>query len=652
MIVELLFNFFLSVISFFFCFYLPGNIISKKLHLNLENLEFHVFSSGLGMVFFVLLAFVFDLLKIFYLVIPLFILINIYSLKNLDFKKIKVDFKINKNVLLLLTLSIVFTLPMITRFDNGSSIRLIIDAPWHFSLINELVANFPPNHPNMAGVAMNPYHFFADYLIAKVMQIFPIGLPFSYFQYFSFLTSFLWVFGTFILVKRWTKNNLISIASVMLSLFGGSFAFVLLFFGESSLSLNSAFGILQPDLSLINPPFAMSLVILIFGLFSVLYYLQTRDKKMLFLLPLFFGIAAMFKVYSGMILFFILFLFAITRSIKKDFSFIIPVFLTSLIFYITYWSFVGKSGFLMFAPLWAPHDVVRSNFPGLIYQHRFEKYMKDFEFTKLFIFETFIFAIYFIGNLGTRLLGLALVPFSKHRKVLFSEFGILIILATLFSFFVPLLFMQSIKPYEIVQMFNYFLFFVAIISSIGFMRLLQLKSKKLVYFIIIIITLLTIPTLVDDYYRIIFKQFDVISGSRYYSYKYLRGIGDYSFVVMEIPAKAMISTTSAIFNNFTNGMDIDLPALANKSTFLTNSPIGFPEKELKKRLDIIYQFSTYVYATPSASLSNKIENYVISTIRKNNIKYIYTSDNAQNLDKVQNLKRIYNHGTVKIYEVI
>jgi len=87
MIIQYITDFILSVISFFFCFYLPGNIILKKVKINLENFEFHIFSVAIGFVLFTLLSFIFYISKVFYLIIPALLLINIYSLSKLKFKK-------------------------------------------------------------------------------------------------------------------------------------------------------------------------------------------------------------------------------------------------------------------------------------------------------------------------------------------------------------------------------------------------------------------------------------------------------------------------------------------------------------------------------------------------------------------------------------
>lgn len=647
MIAQFILDLILSIISFFFCFYLPGNLIVKKLKLNLENLEFHVFSTSLGFVLFTFLSFIFDIFKVFYLIIPILILVNVYSIRNLNFKKFNFKIRVSKTMFLLLVFSLVFSLPMIVNFDSGTSIRLSVDAPWHFSLINELVANFPPNHPNMANVQMTPYHFFSDFLNAKVIQIFPISLPFSYFQYFSILTALLWVFGTYILVKRWTNNNLVSIFSVILSLFGGSFSFVPFLLGHTELSLNSAFGILQPDGSLLNPPFAMSLVILIFGLFCVLYYLQTKNKNILFVLPLFFGIAAMFKVYSGMILFFALFILIITRIIRKDFKIMVAAFLTFIVFYLTYWSFVGKSGFLFFAPLWAPHDVVNSNFPFLLYSDRMAKYIQYFDIGRIVFLETFVLVVYILGNLGTRFVGLILFPFSKQKKVFFSEFGLVIVSITLFSFFTPLLFMQSIKPFEIVQIFNYFLFLTAILSAIGFIGVLErIKNKNIAYLLVLIFLVFTLISTVNDYYKIFFVYADLVSTPRYEAYKFLKGIGTYNSTVLEVPSKELFSSKSATFRKLPEGLDIYLPALSNKSIYLTNGPIQFKEKDLNIRLEFLSQFSMFMGMDAKESDFLNRKESIEHKLEQNKIEYLYSYYKVN----LSNFELIYDKDGIFIYE--
>lgn len=653
MITQYLLDFILSFIAFFFCFYFPASLILKKFKLSLSPLEHHIFSIASGFVGFTLLAFILDTLKVFYLIFPILILLNILAVKNISFKKIDISFVKTKSFLLLLSFCFIFSFVMLINIDTGSKMWISIDAPWHFSLISSLMNSFPPVHPNMSGVAMMPYHYFADYVIAKTLNIFPISLSFAYFYFFPFLTAVLWVFGVYLFMQRWLKNNIISLLSVIFTLFAGSFSFIPFLFGHTDLSLNSSFGMLQPDLSLINPPFAMSLVILIFGLFSTLLYIQTKKKEVLIYIAIFAGIAAMFKVYAGMLLFAGLFVFLITRLFKKDFKFIFAIIGMIIVFYITYWSSVGKSGFLFPAIFWAPHDVFNSNFPFFSYSGRIAIYTEQSNLLKIFLLESFVLTVYTLGNIGTRVIGLILIFFQKEKKKIFiSEMGLILVSMTLFSFFLPLLFLQSIKPFEITQMFNYFLFLLSIINCIGLGLFFQkIKNRKLLIVLVILILVPTLVSTVTDIYAFTIKRAP-IQGQSYNAYKFLKNVGSYKDAVVEIPNWNTISPQSWASNGFLANLNVDLSAFSYKSTYLTNGPIQFPKDELEKRLSVIASISKLSNQKMDENTKEQLLSLVNEQLRKKGVKYIYTLDLKNNLSKLPNLKLIYNKEGITIYEII
>lgn len=642
---DILFSFF----AFFFIFFFPGLLIINYLKLKINRLENIIFSTALGFVFFTLISFVLDALKIFWLTAPFYIFLNIlYFLNNKSTVKFKkFDTQNFKTYFFLLSLAIIFSLPMLINYVGKDFIKLSTDAPWHFSLINELVVNFPPNHPNMSNVPITPYHFFSDYVIAKTIKLIPISINFAYFQLFPLIIAFLWSFGVFILMQRWMKNKFISICSVIMSMFAGSFSFIPFLLGHSELHLNSAFGMLQPDLSLINPPFAMSIVIIIFALFCCIYYLQEEDKKILLILPLFFGIAAMFKVYAGMLLLIALFIITIYRLFKKDLLFVISAFASLVILYFTYWRFVGGSGFLVLDILWAPHDVFNSNFPFIGYMQRMQGYRIRGDFLKTILLESFVFISYLIGNIGTRLFGVILLLFAKEKQKFISVFGLVIISLACFSFFIPLFFIQSIKPIEITQMFNYFLFFLSIISAVGLYEIVRIaKNKKYLVLILILFFILTFVSAASDYYLMFFGNINSpVSRERYLSYKFLKKVGNYNSTILEVPSKT--ATTSALIEKwFHDQSDVNLPALSNKSTYLTNGPILFPKVKLEERLNFLLQINNLSKFTINSKNYIAAQKSVVNELNYNRIRYIYSSYAIN----IKDTKLIYKNEGIYIYE--
>lgn len=648
MIINFFISAILSAFAFLFLFYLPGILITKILKINLKGIDLHIFSLALGFVAFTLFCFFLDSFKLFYLVIPIILITDIFAIKKINKKDFN-DLQINKSTFFFVLLMVlVFSLPMIINLQTDKSIQLSIDAPWHFTLINELIFRFPPQHPNMSGVAITPYHFFADYVIVKTIQILKIDISFIYFQFIPLLTSFLWGFGVYMLVKKWTKNILSSILSVFFTMFAGSFSFILYLLGHRSLSIDSGFGMLQPPLSLVNPPFSMSIVILVFGLFSVVSYLKDNNKSWFIPIAIFFGIAAMFKVYAGMLLFLGLGVLFISRIIKKDFLFIIVIALTLSIFVFTYMRFVGGSGSLVYAPLWAPHDVFNSNLPFFNYSTRIYLYQQASNNLKIYVLELLILGIYLLGNIGTRAIGIFSIIFLKNKREFFlHEFSIMFLTILMFSLILPLFFIQSIKPFEMTQMFNYFLFLLSIISAIGIASFLNIKMKreyKIVLFASFI--LLTIPSVIVDYKNVVFKKPEIVSGPTYDSYKFLKSKGIYDYTIFQTPPKDIASNYDSVNKWFRQGSDIYLPAFSNKSTYLTNGPILFREDELNERIKFYVDFINFVNLENTNSNFMQTQTSIINSFKKYKIKYIYSRYPL----KFNKLMQIYNKEGILIYE--
>src|SRR3989344_8155798 len=264
-------QYFLEIILFLtavtICFYLPGKFLFTKLKLSLDSPGNLFFPFVLGIMLFTLISYVFSWLKLEFVILPIFLIISFVTIKNKNWLPGRIDKLHRWPLIIVVVLSIIFSLSMLTTGVYGDSILYRRDDLWHLALINELKNNFPPDHPGFAGIVLKGYHFFYNFLLAKISNIFSISSLSLYFHHFPILIAFLWGVGVYSLMYKWSKKISVGLWAVFLSMFGGSFAFILRLRGHEGLSLDSAFGIQQSATSLINPPFALSIVIIIATLF-------------------------------------------------------------------------------------------------------------------------------------------------------------------------------------------------------------------------------------------------------------------------------------------------------------------------------------------------------------------------------------------------
>ncbi|HSW87667.1 MAG TPA: hypothetical protein VLG12_00720 [Candidatus Saccharimonadales bacterium] len=558
--------------------------------------------------------------------------------------------KIDKMPLVvIIILAILFSYSMLFNGYYPDGIHLMLanysDAPLHLSFINELQVHFPPQNPGFAGTQLHDYHFFSDYVLAKIIQLFHIDKIFAYFQLFPILISLLWGTGTYLFIKRWIDNRAAALWAVILTQFGGSFVFLTYLFGYSGLNLNSGFGMLQPGSSVLNPPYATSIVLVIFGLFSLLRYLQTNKKGWIFPIILFFGLAAEFKVYAGIILFGGFVLLMILKAMKQQFHFLWIFLGMIIIFALTYLRVIGKGGFLIFFPYWAPISVARANLRFLSYDNQMATYEGFHMWHRIIWLQLKIFIIFLFGNIGSRIIGIILLYFYPlKKKFFFSEFTITVLCMLGISFFLPLFFIQSIKPFEITQMFNYFLFFVSLFAAIGlgafFTRPFSLFIKIAVSLFVI---LLVLPTNYDVYYNYLPTSYPSISTKAYKAMKYLEQQESYSSTVLVMPEQQIFPPNYA----WIHSTNLFVPAFANKRAYLNDQNLTFPD-DVKKRGVFVESLATIEEPSKSTKVTKKD---ITENLHKNHIRFIYSPYKFPVVGDI-GIKSIYISNEAYIYKVL
>ena len=373
------------------------------------------------------------------------------------------------------------------------------DAIWHLSLINQLKQQIPPQNPIYSGVTLQNYHWGFNFLVAIISNLTKLDPGLLYFQILPILFSLLIGILSFKLAFLITKNKITSIFFVLLNYFAGSFGWIYTLLKNHQIGGESLFWSMQSASTLLNPPFALSLIVILFGLILWLNYRSSKSIKMAIIIGIIFSLLSGIKVYSGILIGIALsfyWLFNTIRS-KKIFGFNFTICLTMGLTSILILSVLGvlKGGQLLeFKPFWFTHSMIES----------LDKFylpkLASFRFNQTnilisIILEIGLIFIFLVGNLGTRVLGFFTI-FSKTVKKEINDFDKLIFFILIFSFLIPLLFVQKGTAWNTIQFFYYFLFFANFYFA-QFLSKHWLKHKILVLFLLIFSSITSFSTLKD-----------------------------------------------------------------------------------------------------------------------------------------------------------
>ena len=372
------------------------------------------------------------------------------------------------------------------------------DGVWHLALIRELTRNWLPTNMVFAGLPLSNYHWLFDGLLATIHRLTALPIVNLYFQIFPVVISCLLGLLSYLVAKKITKNNLSGILAAFFVYFGGSFGYLLTLFKGQGLGGESTFWANQPISFLINPPFAISVVIMLLGFYLFYDYQQKPSGKRLVILSLIFGLLIGFKAYAGVVVLAGLGLSAFYHFLTKKKWSIVWLFLGSLVVSLIVFLPTNKvaSSLFVFSPLWFVHTMLA--FTDRLDWNRLDQarqaYLASGLWPKLILAEGLALTIFFVGNLGTRIIGLVQVFkwFKNPKKI--NPFVVFLIGCILTSTIIPLLFIQKGNPWNTIQFFYYFLFLTGLLAAFWLGQFLQKKKTWFKVTILFLLAIFTLPT--------------------------------------------------------------------------------------------------------------------------------------------------------------
>lgn len=366
------------------------------------------------------------------------------------------------------------------------------DGIWHMAL-SESLSKGTLNNPVFAGEVLINYHLGFDLLLALISKITRVPISILYFQILPVIFSLLIGLLVYKFVFLWRKSKSQALWATLLVYISSGFGFVVTFIREGLITGESMFWSQQSVSTLVNPPYALSLIFLLSGLIFLLKYQKTHTTCYFLLTTACFSVLIFVKVYAGLLVLAGLFVLAVYQLVTSHQSLFTKLFFSVLVISsLLFFPFIDlKSGSLVFQPFWFLETLM--SYSDRLGWERFYSAMTTFKMGKLW-FKAILaygaaFGIFLIGNMGVRVVGFDFVAKIITKKEKPNELIIFILSMVVAAVVIPTFFVQSGTPWNTIQFFYYYLFFFSIFAGISISTILNnarpIIKKSLLFFVIV-----------------------------------------------------------------------------------------------------------------------------------------------------------------------
>lgn len=371
------------------------------------------------------------------------------------------------------------------------------DGIWHISLSEGLGRSLSLEMPVFAGEKIKNYHLGFDYLLSFLNKETTLPTSFLYFQVLPPILAFLIGFLSYKLVHLWKKSKKAALWSTFFVYFGGGFGWIMTLIREGQINGESLFWAQGAFSTLINPPYALSLVLILTGL---IFFLKFKEKPNVInglFAVLSFGVLAQVKVYASILILAALFAVCLYEYLKNKnwrlFLVFLGVLAVSLLLTFSFNKNIEQ--ILVFRPFWFLETMVGT--VDRLYWPKFYSALTTYKmgqiWFKLIPAYFLAFAIFLIGNLGTRIIAFfQIAKLGKDLKKI-SVLDIFIITTIDVGLLIPLFFIQKGTSWNTIQFFYYSLFFSAFYAGTFVSELKNKTAKLLIPFAVLI---MAVPTTV------------------------------------------------------------------------------------------------------------------------------------------------------------
>ena len=377
------------------------------------------------------------------------------------------------------------------------------DGVWHIAVTNSL-ARGSWNMPIFSGEALQNYHIGFDLILSLIHKLTFIPVNNLYFQLVPPLIALGVGLSAYKLVLLMTKSKASALGAIFFVYFGGSLGWIVSFLRNQTFYGESMFWSQQSISTLINPPFALSLVVMFLGLIFLYQGVETKSAMRLRASTIFLGSLIFIKVYVGLLIIGALFIAGLFKMVKREGISLMKVWagvvILSLILFLPL-NLNSTSG-VEFKPFWFLETMMAIS--DRVGWERYYSAMVNYKlagnYVLLIIAYLVAFVVFIIGNFSLRLVGL-IEMFNWLRKPRSINYMQLMVVSMIVAGIVmPMFFVQSGTPWNTIQFMYYSLMLMGLISGVTVGKYLEKSSNSMFHsngfkiLFVILIVLLTIPT--------------------------------------------------------------------------------------------------------------------------------------------------------------
>lgn len=532
------------------------------------------------------------------------------------------------------------------------------DGVWHIALTQGL-AKGSWQMPVFTGESIKNYHIGFDLILASFNKLTFIPIHNLYFQILPPIFAFLVGYFAYKFVFEWRKSASQAFWATFFVYFGGSWGWIVTLLRGEGLGGESIFWSQQSISTLINPPFALSLILIFSGLWILIKGLKTKDRKLLAISTFLFGALIQVKVYAGILISAGLFVAGFWEMLKGKGISLIKVFTGSLILSILLFSPVsrGIEQNLILKPFWFLETMM--SFPDRVGWQKFGQAMVDYKLSGNWLKAIFAyllaFVIFWFGNLGTRIIKEP--QYFRHLRnfkaltylevFMYAIVGLGLLITTFF--------IQSGTPWNTIQFMYYSLVFSGILAGIYlggyFDNLEKTRGRTMIYHsrkmaTAFFILILTLPTTIGTLKHYLPSRPPAkISKEELEALEFLSKQPDGVVLTQPFNKEAALAAVSSPPRPlYLYESTAYVSAFSGKPVYLEDEVnleiTGYDWRQRKKAVEEFYK--------------NPDQNFSRTFLRENNIQYIYWIRSQGNILSEQGLGvyKVFENGEVDIYKVI
>ncbi len=639
-------SFFLYFIYFLFsvflAWYIPGNVVLRKI--SLDRFAKNVLSLLVGLVLWGWQGFVFGYLNarwLSYLYIFIFFILFIKDIRpsQIKFEKMHFDWLIAAILIAGVFLQVIGVFFMGARFPDKITICCGVtpDNNLELSIINEIVQRFPPFEPGWYGHPLVNYHYWSHLVLAELIRVFKLPLVTTVYQYSTILFSL--IFGlTLIAISRILKMKQGFIYWLLFfSYFGGDAAFLIPIIQGKGLGI--PFEALEHAAQLFfNYPRAVSIVALLGSLMIFIQWIKDKKNSTGLILALMFGSLTGFKVYTGIFVLTGCAAYGLFLLYKGKIKLTLPLVLTTLLSAVIYFPVNANAGGLFYTGFWRVNDFIV--LPGLNLSHMElarEIYEKHGNFLRVLSFELLFTFIYIFITFGTKIIGF--FQTKKSMKLFPLDFHIFLISGFIVSFILGMFFWQKTGGPNTFNFIVTILILSPFYCAIAAYHFLS-KMKRITAMIIAAILIsLTIPRVIffagDVFKRL--NRTEMITNQEQEALGYLREKTPRDSIYLADPYNDIGLT------HYSEYVSPYIPYMTQRLSFLSGIEDEMEAHgiDYKKRLSIVKE----IYSSTDSKEVEKL-------LRGNNISYLYmpSAVNFPAATTSTKIRIVFNNGYFKIFK--